>query len=113
MLKATLAVFGLVIVCTNTILCGLFVTACATYWVIQRFPDERPATKRKEPALKTKLKDKGFTTYKEMQEKMTKDMFKEGFENDPKWQDQIKELNKIMEENKRIEKEKRANGDWS
>lgn len=114
MLKTTLAVFGLIIVCTNTILCAVFVTACATYWVIQRFPDERPVGKKKEPALKTKPEEyKGFTTMKEQQEANCKRYLKPDFEKDPEWQRQTAELRKIMDENRRKEQAKRDAGDWS
>ncbi len=114
MIKVILAILGLVVVCLNPILSGMFVTSCVTYWLIQRFSNERPVGRKKEPAPKTKPNEfKRFTTYKEMSEKMTKGMFKEGFEKDPEWQRQTAELRKIMDENRRKEQAKRDAGDWS
>lgn len=113
MLKTILAVFGFMIICTQPILSIIFITAVTTI-ALNNFPSPRPQKTKKEPALKTNQeKSKGFTTYKEIQQRNIDLYMKPGFEKDPVWQAQIKEIHRVMAENSRIEKEKRDNGDYS
>jgi len=112
MVKVILAILGLVVVCLNPILSGMFLSAAATRWHAEKTM-KRPAARKKEPASVVKPQEKGFTTYKEVQQRNVDRYMKPGFQDDPKWQAQIKEIHKIMDENRRIEEEKRANGDYS
>jgi len=112
MVKVILAILGLVVVCLNPILSGMFLSAAATRWHAEKTMN-RPPARKKEPAPVVKPQEKGFTTYKEMQEKAIKGMLKPDFDKDPEWQRQTAELRKIMDENRRREKEKRDNGDYS
>ena len=113
MLKIILAILGLVVVCLNPILSGIFLSVAATRWHAEKTM-RRPPVPKKEPALKTNQEEsKGFTTYKEVQQRNIDRYMKPGFQDNPAWQAQVKEVWKVMEENKRIEKEKRDNGDWS
>jgi delta 1-pyrroline-5-carboxylate dehydrogenase len=112
MVKTILAILGLVVVCLNPILSGMFLTAAATRWHAEKTL-RRPPEKKKEPASITKpMENKGFTTYKEMQEKNCEQFLKPGFQDDPEWQRKTAEIHKIMDENRRIQEEKRANRDW-
>ena len=113
MLKTILAILGIMVVCLNPILSGIFLSVAATRWHAEKTM-RRPPVPKKEPALKTNQeKSKGFTTYKEVQQRNIDRYMKPGFEKDPVWQAQIKEIHRIMAENSRIEKEKRDNGDYS
>lgn len=112
MIKTILAVLGLVVVCLNPILSGMFLTAAATRWHAEK-TIRRPRPVKKEPAPAKKQEEKGFTTIKERQEVNVKRYMKPGFENDPNWQRQTAELRKIMDENRKREQAKRDAGDWS
>lgn len=108
MLKTILAIFGFMIICTQPILSIIFITAVATI-ALSNFPSPRPQKTMKEPAPITKpIENKGFTTYKEMQERNCKQFLKPGFQDDPEWQRKTAEIHKIMAENRRIEEERRA-----
>lgn len=111
MVKTILAVLGLVVVCLNPILSGMFLTAAATRWHAEK-TIRRPRPVKKEPAPKKEPRNLGFTTFKERQEENIRRYTKPGFEQDPVWQAQVKELNKIMDENRRIEQAKRDAGNW-
>ena len=112
MIKVLLAILGLVVICLNPILSGMFLTAAATRWHAEKTLN-RPPARKKEPAPITKPEEKGFTTIKERQEKACQEYLIPGFENNPKWQAQTAEIRKFMDENRRREEEKRANGDYS
>lgn len=113
MLKTILAVFGFMLICTQPILSIIFITAVATI-ALSNFQSPRPQKIAKEPASTAKsMEGKGFTTIKERQEENIKRYLKPGFEDDPKWQAQIKELHKIMDENRAKEQAKRDAGDYS
>lgn len=113
MLKTILAVFGFMIICTQPILSIIFITAAATI-ALSNFPSPRPQKTKKEPAPTTKpIETKGFKLMKEIQEENCKRFLKPGFQDDPEWQRKTAEIHKIMDENRRIQEEKRANGDWS
>lgn len=50
----------------------------------------------------------GFTLTKDRQEANCKEFLKPGFQDDPVWQAQVKEIHKIMDENKRRNEAERA-----
>lgn len=112
MTKAILAIFGLIAVCLNPILSGIFIGVVLAKASDSRSP--RPAARQKEPALSKKSNEnKGFTTIKERQEENCRRFLKPGFQDDPAWQAKVKEIHKIMDENRRIEQAKRDAGDWN
>lgn len=112
MFKIILAIGGLIVVCLNPILSGMFLSAAATRWHAEK-TIRRPPARKKEPAPMAKQEDKGFITIKERQEENIKRYLKPGFENDSKWKAQIKELHKIMDENRQKEQAKRDAGDYT
>lgn len=59
-------------------------------------------TKKSETTEKNTDIEYEFHTYKDMQERATKGMFKEGFEDDPNWQKNRDEIEGIRKVNKRI-----------
>lgn len=141
MIKAILAIIGFTFICAHPTLCMIFIITVATI-ALSSTPTPKsckePATMRKpkeKELLSTddprfvaqvdkvreyfkKQKEleeatKGFTTIKERQEENIKRYLKPGFEKDPVWRAQTKELHKIMDENRRKEQAKRDAGDWS
>lgn len=94
---------------------SLLVFAAVSIYLYYRFVDKEQVQKcwnwMAQPmkvAKKVKIEEKkedsgyqGFTLTKDIQEANVKRYMKPGFQDDPVWQAQVKEIHKIMDENRR------------
>lgn len=111
MVKIILAILGLVVVCLNPILSGMFLTAAATRWHAEKTIRKPHPGPKRQPIKNQETFT--FTLTKDVQEKNCKRYLNPDFENNPKWQDQVGKISKIRDDNRVLEQANREKGDWT